>query len=66
LALTQAGIDMATDDFKAKGYRHLAEECLQEAKNARFDDVREAYEKLAAEWIKLAVANERTPGGPPE
>ena len=52
---------MATDPTAAN-YRRLAEESLQEAKNAKFDDVRQAYEKLAAEWIKLAVSNERTHG----
>ena len=49
---------MATDPT-AQNYRRLAEESLQEAKNARFDDVREAYEKLAAEWIKLADESDR-------
>ena len=65
--MTQNGKRMAANCGTIRfARRSLAEECLQEAKNARFDDVREAYEKLAAEWIKLAVANERTPGGPPE
>jgi hypothetical protein len=32
----------------------------------RFPDLRQAYEKLAAEWIKLTVGAERTHGDPPE
>ena len=46
-------------DPTAQNYRRLAEECLLEAKKARFDDVREAYEKLAAKWIKLADESDR-------
>jgi hypothetical protein len=46
-------------DPTAANYRRLAAESLQEAKNAKFDDVREAYEKLAAEWTKLADESDR-------
>jgi hypothetical protein len=48
---------MATD-LTAANYRRLAEDCLRDAKAARFPDVRQAYEKLAAEWNKLADESE--------
>jgi hypothetical protein len=46
-------------DLVAKSYRLLAGQCRRDAEEAQSEDVREAYEKLADEWIKLAVATER-------
>ena len=52
-------------DLVAKSYRALADQSFQDAKNALTDDVREAYEKLAAEWLGLAVATERNTSDTP-
>ena len=58
---------MAKDDPVAAGYRYVAGECLREAKNARFPEVRKSYEKLASQWLQLAEETERAyGGGPPE
>jgi hypothetical protein len=46
-------------DLSAKSYRHLADECIREAKAARFDEIREGYEKLSGQWLKLAEEIER-------
>jgi hypothetical protein len=35
---------------------------LREAKNSRFREVREGYEKLADQWLRLAAEAERVYG----
>ena len=50
---------MAMDDPVAVGYRRFADDCLREARNAKFPEIREGYEKLSDEWLKLANETER-------
>ena len=48
-----------TDEAIAKGYRHLADDCLREAKNGKFKEMREGHEKPADGWLKLADEKSR-------
>ena len=50
------------NELSAAGYRDLARECLRAAKKAEFKEVREAYEKLAYEWLNVATEIERRDG----
>jgi hypothetical protein len=42
-------------------YRRRADECLQQAENARNPMDKEAWLKMAAEWTQLAQDAERPP-----
>ena len=46
------------EELSGKRFRELAIECQEEAKRARSAEIREGYEHMATQWLKLADEND--------